>query len=875
MTTPLGEAFVPIRATMEKLDGDLAEARGRIQGALDGIGGSIQALGGMALTGIATGILAVGAAVGTIGAFAFDAGMMVDDAMDSIAIATGAVGGELDSLQSSFETVFSSVPTDAGTAADVIGTLNARLGITGEELDDLAVPLAQVTELIGGDAVTRTELFTRVLGDWGVEVEDGAATLDTFFVASQETGAGMDDLMAKVVQFGSPLRLMGFSLEESIALFAQWEQQGVNAELVMGSLRIAAGNFADANIPLRDGLMATMEAIQNAGSESEALSIAMETFGARAGPDMAAAILEGRFAIDDLVAAMQNSEGAIMDTAAQTADFGEMFTLLKNKATLALAPLGAMLIDVANALFERLQPALDTVFGIAHAFFDEIANGEGPLAAVMNLLRTLGVPEETRIQIHELLTAVQEFIANLQSGMPLLDAFIGALEGLAPPEVLDFLLQLRDEILPGLMAWFQESVVPILDMVAQFVSWKDVLLAVGAAIAAVIIPAIGSLLVSIAPVLLVAAALIAGIALVRNAWEGNWLGIRDKVAEAWAVMGPIFEQVKTWLEVNVPVALAALHDLWVNVAWPAIQAAIETAWNIILPISTAVWTWLSENIPAALETLRSFWVETAWPAIQTAIETVWPIIEHIFTTLRDWVVNTLIPTVQEFYQKWTQEWWPQIQTALQNAWAFIEAAFTELGRWINDNIIPWVEFLVEKWLLGFELMRERLEDVWAIIEPIWIALVEWLEVNIPRALEALQPIFEGVMSGITAAVAPVKSLWDEFVSAVESFWSWITSHSFDFSLNIPDLPDWAVPGSPLPIHTAWKDFAAFVKQTDLTLAMNIPAMPGLREPRPVDNGLGAAGGERKEFHLHLPNATNTPDMIRGFGLLQGLVGIDS
>jgi phage-related minor tail protein len=850
--TQLGEAFVPIRATLDKLDDDLNQARGLIDGALGGIGEGLQKLGGLALGGIVTGITAVGVGLAALGGFAFDAGMQVDNAMDSIVIATGATGAELDELQASFATVFSEVPTSTETASGVIGALNARLGVTGDALDDLAVPLAQVTELIGGDAVTRTELFTRVMGDWGVAVEDGASTLDTFFVASQETGAGMDDLMAKVVQFGSPLRLMGFGLEESIALFAQWEAQGVNAELVMGSLRIAAGEFANANIPLRDGLMQTMEAIQNAGSESEALSIAMETFGARAGPDMAAAILEGRFAIDDLVAAMENSEGAIMDTAAQTADFGEMFTLLKNKATLALAPIGAMMIDLANQVMplvegafawfeETLLPVIEEVAGAFSNFFEGALSGEDIFGDLANLVWELA----------------SIFGATEEQALGLFNAVVS----------------LRDTI-PALIDNIRNALAPIIEAIGSFVSWKDVLAALGVAIAAVVIPAIGSLLATIAPVLLVGAALVAGFALVRNAWENDWGGIQTKLTEVWeGSIRPALETLRDWLQVHVPIALEALRTFWVDVAWPAIVGAAQWFQENVIPILQNIWDWLSINVPAALETLRAFWVETAWPAIQNAIATVWPIIEHIFTTLRDWVVNTLIPTIQELYQKWTTEWWPQIQAALENAWTIIEEIFGEIGRWINTNIVPWIEFLAEKWGIGFQAVQAKLEEVWDVIEPIWIALVEWLEEKIPVALEALQPIFEGVMSGIKAAVQPVKDLWDAFVSAVESFWNWITSHEFSFDISIPDLPDWAVPGSPLPIHTAWRDFANFIRNTDMQLAVNVPDLGGemaTEAAAPADGG----DGRKNEWHLHLPNATNTPDMMRGFSLLKGLVGVD-
>ena len=60
MTTQLGEAQVPIRATTDKLDSDLARARGKVNGALKKLAGGLQTVGVGAL-GLG------GAAVGAIG----------------------------------------------------------------------------------------------------------------------------------------------------------------------------------------------------------------------------------------------------------------------------------------------------------------------------------------------------------------------------------------------------------------------------------------------------------------------------------------------------------------------------------------------------------------------------------------------------------------------------------------------------------------------------------------------------------------------------------------------------------------------------------------------------------------------------------------
>jgi len=314
------------------------------------------------------------------------------------------------------------------------------------------------------------------------------------------------------------------------------------------------------------------------------------------------------------------------------------------------------------------------------------------------------------------------------------------------------------EISGAIKSFVTETLIPFIQEHAE--ALKGALIGIGAVLAVAGIVALGAALASLVnPIGLIVAAA----ALLGAAWAENWGGIREKT---------------------------------------------QAVWEAVHPVLQTIWEWLKVNVPAALEKLRAFWVETAWPAIQRTVQTVWPVIEGIFSALKDFILNTLIPTVTDLYTKWTTVWWPTIQTVLENVWTIISAIFEELGRWINDNIIPWVEYLQEVWAESvWPAIQTAVEDVWAVIQPIWEGLLGWLEEKLPPALDGLQSAFETVMTAIDGAISPVKELWDKFYGAVKSFWEWIKNKTFSFKIKIPDLPDWAVPGSPLPIHTAWKRFA--------------------------------------------------------------------
>jgi TP901 family phage tail tape measure protein len=162
--------------------------------------------------------------------------------------------------------------TDYATMGQVVADVNTRTGATGETLETLSGQILDMSRLTGTDAVENVRLLTRVMGDWDVQTDDSSALLNTLFAASQQTGIGVDKLANQVVQFGAPLRQMGFSLEESVALLGSWEQQGVRSELVLGSLRIAAGEFDDRRIRR---LLAMAEAARKLAQKEAAERVAV------------------------------------------------------------------------------------------------------------------------------------------------------------------------------------------------------------------------------------------------------------------------------------------------------------------------------------------------------------------------------------------------------------------------------------------------------------------------------------------------------------------------------------------------------------------------------------------------------------------------
>lgn len=285
-----------------------------------------------------------------------------DNAVDTIAAGTGATGQNLKKLEQSFRSVAKSVPQSMAETSKVIADFNTRTGATGKTLEALSVQALDASRLLGEDVSSVVAESTKAMNDWGVSLDNSSGFLDKIFLASQQTGVAMGTLSSQMYKYGSALRQMGFDVDSTIATLAAFERAGVNTELVMGSLRIALGKLAKAGATdLPGALKASIEAIKSAKTGGEAAAIAIETFGSRAGADMAAAIREGRFEVDELVKALMSAEGQIARTAQETDGFEEKMGRLKNQVSLTLEPLGTAILKVAEKHMPKLSKALDNM----------------------------------------------------------------------------------------------------------------------------------------------------------------------------------------------------------------------------------------------------------------------------------------------------------------------------------------------------------------------------------------------------------------------------------------------------------------------------------------------------------------------------------
>jgi TP901 family phage tail tape measure protein len=107
--------------------------------------------------------------------------------------------------------------------------------------------------------------------------------------------------------------------------------------------------------------------------------------------------------------------------------------------------------------------------------------------------------------------------------------------------------------------------------------------------------------------------LIGAVALLGVAWATNFGGIQEATANLVAQLQPKIDEIKGWMEAQIPAALATAQAVWSNfastatTAWSNFAASIAPAIEGLGPIITQMIDWLQAQIPGAIGATQAAW----------------------------------------------------------------------------------------------------------------------------------------------------------------------------------------------------------------------------------------------------------------------------
>ena len=527
------------------------------------------------------------------GKSALEAFRQVDEGMDTIVTKTGATGDSLKEMQDIASSIATTIPTDFSKAGEAVGEVNTQFGLTGDALKDVSIEMIKFAEINGTDITNSTISASKALEAYELSTSDLAKVLDSTTYTAQSTGVSVDDLMKKAIEGAPQIKMLGLSFEEGVSLLGQFEVSGVDASSALSGLTKAAGTYAKQGKTLKEGLIETIDKIKNTSSETEAMGLAMEVFGAKKAPQMIDAIKRGSFDFQTFAESAEYSVGAVSKTFESTLDPIDKFKTAQNSVTLAMSELGAAIAEVLAPVFEMLG---NIVKGLAEWF----GGLPGPIKEFVVILGTVITIAGVLAPIILTIQAVfmSSFGAMIAAALPIIGIVAGVVTAIAAIVVI---VQYLWETNEG----FREAVTTV---------WNAILEVINA-----VVSEISNFVMSI-------------FGTVVDWWTENQELIRASAETVWNAISAVIDTVMTYLGPLIQATWDNIQ-LVITTAWEIIKTVVETAINVVLVIIQTVMQIITGDWSGAWESIKGVF-STVWQGIQSVAQT-------IFSAIQSFISNTL------------------------------------------------------------------------------------------------------------------------------------------------------------------------------------------------------------------------------------------
>lgn len=557
-TDDLGDSIEDAGKQAEKTDGGFSVMKGALA---DLVSKGIQA----AISGLKD--LAKGAA---------DAWAAVDEGRDKITAMTGATGDVAESLQGSFNNVAKQVVAPFEDIGTVIGELNTRFGLTGQDLEDLSTKVIKFSDLNGTDLKGTIDSVQSAMAAFGVETDSAGDVLDILNKAGQDTGVSVDALASSLVTNGTALQEMGFGINESVGFLSQLEKNGVDASAVMGGLKKALANATKQGKPMSEAMADLQKKMEGAATDTEAAQAASELFGTKAGPAIASAIRDGRLSFDDLSATVQDFGGSVDQTFENTQDAPDKLKLKLQELKLAGA-------DIIDKFLQENGPAIESLLdNLSENVFPKIVEGAGKFVdGLANIGKYAGIAASVITGLATVTLAYMAYATYLKIMKEGWMALTIVQKGAAAAQ-------------------------QFLNVVQAASPMGIIITLIGALVAAIIVLWNNS-------------------EEFREAWSEIWGKITEKASEAWEKIKAVWEVVKAWFDTYV---IGPIKDLFEG-GWDGIKQKAGEAWDNVKGKFSEGWETLKSGASEAWDKIKGKFKD-GWETVKSGAGDAWKKIKEKF-----------------------------------------------------------------------------------------------------------------------------------------------------------------------------------------------------------------------------------------------------
>lgn len=543
----------------------------------------------------------------------------VDDGLDTIVSKTGASGEALASLENSFKNVASTTKFDMQQVGDAIGEVNTQFGVTGEALDHASIKMLKFADINGADVAGSAIKSKQAMDAFGLSAEDLDMALDSVTLTAQNTGQSTDKLFEVITKNAPQLKAMGLDFAQATEVMGQFEKAGVDSSTAMSYMSRAQVTFAKDGLTMQEGLDKTIDAIKNASSETDALTIAAEVFGTKGATRMVDAIQRGTFNFEEFANAATDSAGAVENTFEGMEDPIDKVAIAMNVLKLAGADLFSqlqeILLPIGLQLIEMLQNALEWFSGLSDGMKKTIIVVLGIVAAIGPLITWLGLIISSMGSIVGVVGAVIPVLAKLGPMFNIVRTALLALSG--PIGIIIAIVGVLAVVIYKNWDAIKEYTINAFNYVIEFLKkW-------GGTILTIITGPIG-LVVSL---------------VVKN-WElikSTTLKVFDSIVEFFKKWGPNILAILTG-----PIGALVL---FISRNWETIKSTTSSVFNAVKNTAKSIWDGIKSTISSVVSGIVT-WVQTSFNNMKSQITTVFNGIKTVATTIFNAVKSAITKPIE-------------------------------------------------------------------------------------------------------------------------------------------------------------------------------------------------------------------------------------
>ena len=778
----LQREIVTAESNLKSLEKQAEKSGGAISASLKQAGNKLVDVGGK-IKGAGKSLLPLTGAIVGAGTAAVAAMDNVDEGLDTVMKKTGATGEAAKELDAVFRGVAAKIPGDFGDIGAAVGEVNTRLGFTGDKLRTASEDFLKFAKVNDTDVNSSVQLVTRAMGDANIAADDYAGVLDALTVAGQVSGISIDSLATNLAKYGAPMRALGIDTKQSIAMFAGWEKAGVNTETAFSGMKTAISTWGAAGKDSTTEFQKTIDAIKAAPDIAAATSMAIETFGRRAGPDLADAIRGGRFEFDEYTKALEASGGAVESTYGMVVDEAD-------DAALAMQNIQLAMHDVGETIAKTLGPVLLDLANWVKGVFEWFGNlDEGTQKLVLTIAGIAAAAGPVLMAIGQITTGA----GVLLKGLSKLPGVVTAIGGAAKAVVTFLMANPIVAIIGAVVAaviylwnnceWFRDAVIAI---------WEKVKEVVGGVVDALVT----FFTVTIPEAWNSVLAFFQGI---PEFFAQLWNNIKQFFIDGWNSIVAFFTQ-------TIPAFIASI-GAWFQKLPYNIGLALGTAVKKVAEWGTNLLNWVKTTLPQIISNIVNWFAQLPgriWAWLVQTIQKVAAWGAQTLETARTAAENTL-SSIVAFFAQLPGKVWTWLSETVQKviAWG-AEMASTAAAKMaeFGENVLTTLRELPGKVLtIGENIVKGIWEGIKNAAGWLWNKITGWcgdLMQGFKDALGIKSPsrafrdqvgknIILGVAKGIDenapAAVKKAKQVSQDILSAAVE---WVDDKKFFNEMSLAD-----------------------------------------------------------------------------------------